>query len=565
MIGLVRRAIPAVLLSLAIAPAAFAQDFRELQKQFKEAIDKRDYSTLGHLAGPVAAFNDKKAVDLLTDGYDAFAKILERLWAERDALYKKQQGFGDVHKDAKALQEEINKNGGRITIGSDLHTRYLEHQKKNTEYYAAKEACTAKEREIIEINRAKSAIVAALGRISSDEAIQEMIKDLTRSSNWTTRAAVAEAFGKIDHAQATAALKDRLLKNAERDPGALVAVLDALSNKQPWDAEMVGAAAPHLTSPFWQVQYAAAMALKASRRPEAIETLADALGRTDGRLQHDIHEALVGITGVDKGFGAENWKGWFQANREQLLGGGYKPRADEAVGKGQAAATAVQFFGIPVKSKNAIFIIDRSGSMAEPGAFDEESERTIGTGGQNKWSSGVEGLKPAGSRKIDIAKYQLKKVLYLIPKGTSFNIIFFNHQFAVMSPNMIKLDEGTRAQAFGFIDPLEPEGSTDIWQALSRAMEMCQEPGADGKLKKDGADTIYLLTDGLPFPPGKVVGPDDICARFKDWNQARKIVVHTIFVSASGTRDYDQGVKFMERLATENGGVFKAPKQPGGK
>ena len=103
---------------------------------------------------------------------------------------------------------------------------------------------------------------------------------------------------------------------------------------------------------------------------------------------------------------------------------------------------------------------------------------------------------------------------------------------------------------------------TDPWQALSKAFDFCAEPGPNGKLKREGADTIYLMSDGLPFPPGKVFGPDEIVTRTRDWNQLRKIIIHTVFVSAEGTTDYDKGIKFMEQLAKENGGIFKAPKQP---
>ncbi|HLG41728.1 MAG TPA: hypothetical protein VI643_00075, partial [Planctomycetota bacterium] len=309
--GLVRRIfLPSVVLAVAAASSAIAQDLRELQKQFKEALDSKNYMTLAALADQIAGINDKKAVDVLVGGYEAFAKTLEKLWSERQALQLKQENFGDIHQEAKQLQEEINKNGGRMIIGSDLHKRYLEHQKKNTDYYSLKEQNSAKEREIIEVNRAKDSIVNAFAKVTSDEAIKEMINDLGKSGSWTARAALAEALGRIDHAQALSALMDRL-SGGEREAGIQVALLDALANKKPWTAPMVAAVAPHLKSGFWQVAYAAATALKASGLPEAIEPLIDAIGRTDGRLQSDIHDALVALTGVDKGFTAESWRGWF--------------------------------------------------------------------------------------------------------------------------------------------------------------------------------------------------------------------------------------------------------------
>ena len=121
-----------------------------------------------------------------------------------------------------------------------------------------------------------------------------------------------------------------------------------------------------------------------------------------------------------------------------------------------------------------------------------------------------------------------------------------------------------KAAAIAWIEALDPEGSTDPWQALTKAMEFCAEPGAEGKPRKDGADTIYLMTDGIPFPPGKVVAPNEICERLKEWNKLRKIVVNTVYVSAPADKDYAAGTAFVKRLAEENGGLCKIPKNGGG-
>lgn len=556
------RAVATMVLSLCAA-TAFSQDYNQAKKDFKQAVVEQNSMTVASLASQIAGFETRDAVDTLIWGYDYYAQILQTLWRERTQLQLQQEAYEDFTIELKKLQAEIDERRRKGQPGDPaLNDRITKFNKKFEDYQKVKEQLTQTEVKINSVNQIKSSIVAALARFKSDAAVAELVNDLKRSSAWTTRAAVAEALGQIDHPSALPALRERLIKG-ESEAGAIVALLDALAKKGQWDEETIRAAALHLESTFWQVRYSAAMALKSSKSPHAIEPLIRALEKSDGRLKHDLQEALIAVTGVDKGLDATAWKNWFEANREQLLGGGYQPKADEGFKPGgEAKATTVEFYGIPVKSKNVIFVLDRSGSMAEPGAFNEEEERVQTTGGSKEASSALKDLKPAGSRKIDIAKYQLKKVLLLLPKGTKFNIIFFNHTYTVMSQNMLVLDDSTRRTAFAFFEPLEPEGQTDPWQAMTKAFEFCAEPGPAGKLKREGADTIYLMSDGLPFPPGKVVGPDEIISRTRDWNQLRKIVIHTVFVSAEGTTDHDKGVKFMEQLARENGGFFKAPKQP---
>lgn len=547
---------------LAAAVPGYGQELRKLRQEFKNAVVARDATRISSLGQQIAGFNDKQAADILIWGYDYYAQLLDSLWRKRQALQLKQEGYEDFMIEYRRLlaeQEERRKKG--VPNDPAWVKKIEDFNKRVEDYQQSKEDLKKVETEINEINSLKEVIVGAMAGIKSDTAVEQMIKDLKRSSNWTTRAAIAEALGKIDHPQALPALRERLEK--EREPGAQVAIIDALAEKGQWDRQTVLAVAAQLKSSYWQVQYAAAMALKASKSPDAIEPLIHALETAEGRLKHDIHDALTALTGVDKGLDAKAWMTWFNTNRDKILAGAYKPLEHEKAGAGgPGKKTEVKFYGIPVKSRSVIFVLDRSGSMAEPGAFNEEEDQLQATGGDSKISSALKNLKPAGNRKIDIAKYQLKKVLYLLPKGTKFNIIFYNHQYRIMSSKMLRLNDSTRRQAFAFFEPLEPEGQTDIWQALSKAFELCAEPGPDGRPKRDGADTIYLLSDGLPFPPDKVVNADEILTRVRDWNRLRKIVIHTIFVSAEGTSDYEKGVKFMEQLAKENWGIFKAPKQP---
>jgi Mg-chelatase subunit ChlD len=155
----------------------------------------------------------------------------------------------------------------------------------------------------------------------------------------------------------------------------------------------------------------------------------------------------------------------------------------------------------------------------------------------------------------------VKKVLHYIENGSRFNLVSFSHRVQVYRPEgLTVMSDAARRAASAWVDALEPSGQTDIWQALQKALEFCVEPGSEGVPRKDGADTIYLMTDGAPEPLGLVMGTNAICDRMRDWNRLRKFLFNTVYVSASTDRDFDNGTAFMRRLALESGGACKVPK-----
>ncbi|HLG42689.1 MAG TPA: HEAT repeat domain-containing protein, partial [Planctomycetota bacterium] len=317
-----------VAFAFASAPS-FAQDFNQAKKDFKQAVVEQNSMTVASLATEVANFNTREAVDALIWGYDYYAQLLVTLWRDRTQLQLQQETYEDFMIEYKRLVAEIDDRKKKGLPGDPaLNDRITKFNKKTEDFQKVKEQLTQAEVKINDVNRIKSSIVAALAKFNSDQAVGELVNDLKKSAAWTTRAAVAEALGQIDHAASLPALRERLIKG-ESEAGAIVAILDALGKKNQWDAETINAAALHLESTYWQVRFAATTALKASRSPHAIEPLIKALEKADGRMKHEIHEALVGVTGVDKGLEAGRWKGWFDANKETLLGGNYKPKADE--------------------------------------------------------------------------------------------------------------------------------------------------------------------------------------------------------------------------------------------
>jgi hypothetical protein len=338
--------------------------------------------------------------------------------------------------------------------------------------------------------------------------------------------------------------------------------MDALRAAKAAGSDVVGALCDQLKSDYWQVKYTAAMTLKAMGSKDgkdAIEPLIEALKAADGKLKHDLNDALVALTGVDKHGDAAAWKSWFDANKETVKAGGYKPKPEEAAGKGQGDPRGTTFYGIPVKSKNVIFILDRSGSMAEPSDWEIPEGEEVATGGASGGKSDGPEVKKEGNRKIDIARWQLKRCLARLPDGIEFNLIFFNHEWTIMSEKMVKLGSGTRKQAFDFIDKLDPVGGTNVYDPTEKGFSFA---GQGEKVLKGSVDTIFLLTDGMPNA-GQVPNASDIVVKVRDMNKLKKLTINTVGVF--GPAEADDGEKFLKQLADDSGGQFTSARKKDGK
>ncbi|MDP6850271.1 MAG: hypothetical protein QF524_04935, partial [Planctomycetota bacterium] len=97
------------------------------------------------------------------------------------------------------------------------------------------------------------------------------------------------------------------------------------------------------------------------------------------------------------------------------------------------------------------------------------------------------------------------------------------------------------------------KGRTNTYGALCRALgvEPNQEAGVvtPGVVeKKDGVDTIFFLSDGIPSV-GSIVEPDDILSAILEFNRFRGVVIHTVSI---GEFKKD----FMIDLAHKTDGVY---------
>lgn len=548
-----RRLWPAVALVWALP--VFAQDVAKLKNSLKQAIDEASQLAARSAIDQIVAAQSKEAVEALLWGAGQAKKREAELDGERAGIEMRiAKAQKEVDKVVPEYQKAFREYLGDQT-NAEKQKAYLDLQSKMTEARQRVAAAQGELRGIDQRIRNVAAIrgtaLNALAGFNADEALQYMLAQLRSSGDWAVRAGIAAALERIDRPEALDALVQAC--RVERDTNVLVAIVDALAGKGKKTEATIGALAGALKDPAWQVKFAALVALRKLKAVEAIDAIIEAMGGSEGRLRYEFQDTLIALTGVDKGILPDAWRAWFEQNREAVLAGTYEPRADE---RPAATGGAMTFFGIPVQSTRVVFVLDRSGSMAQPADWVSE----IGTGDNLP----KELREPAGKRKIDVARWQLKKVLYLMPDGAVFNLIFYNGTFEVYKDRMIKLSKKSREEAFKYIDGLEPIGATNIFDSVERAMEFAV--GKDGRLIRDGADAIYLLSDGMPNQ-GKYTRAEDILREVTRLNEPLKMSINTVWVGTlrsggglpGGGRIPDPdagGEELMEKLAERNFGRF---------
>jgi uncharacterized protein YjgD (DUF1641 family) len=542
--------------ALAALPA-FAQDIAKLKISLKQAIDEASQLAAKSTVDQIVAAQSREAVEALLWGAGQAKKRESELEGERPAIEKRvEAGQKELNQVVPEYQKAFREymadqtNAEKQTRYRDLSAKMQEARQKVA---AAQGELRALDLKIRNVAAIRGLILNALRAFDSDEAFQFMIAQLRTSGDWAVRAGIAAALEKIDRPEALDALIQAC--RVERDTNVLVAIVDAIAGKGQKTEATLGALTGALKDPAWQVKFAALVALKKLKAVEGIDAIIDAMAGSEGKLQYDFQETLIALTGVDKGIMPAAWRAWFDQNRQAVLAGTYEPRVDERPAAGGGAMT---FFGIPVKSTRVVFVLDRSGSMAQPADWIPE----IGTGdGLPK-----ELREPAGRRKIDVARWQLKKVLHLMPDGAVFNLVFYNGSFEVFKDRLIKLNKRSREEAYKYIDGLDPTGATNIFDSVERAMQFAV--GKDGRLTKEGPDTIYLLSDGMPNQ-GKYTRGEDILREIGKLNEPMKLAINTVWVGtlrAGGggglpgigrLPDPDAGgEELMEKLAEQNHGRF---------
>ena len=259
--------------------------------------------------------------------------------------------------------------------------------------------------------------------------------------------------------------------------------------------------------------------------------------------------ALLKITGQDFETGAD-WEKWWAAERESF-DPNEAPDEDGRTVVVRKAAESVEFFGTEIFSRNLIFVIDVSGSMA---MFDQ----------------GRSTIKEAQKARVrlDRARKQLLVAIESLPKGARFNIIAYSNKVTAWQKSLKPASKSAIKSAGKFVKGFLARGATYTDDALKRAFEDSE------------ADTIVLLSDGAPtkpeFPSDYLIG--EILKDIANLNAARKMRINTFGFEGVGRwpdkipgqpsgplplptpKDVEVFTGFMKQLAEDNHGSFQSIK-----
>ena len=259
--------------------------------------------------------------------------------------------------------------------------------------------------------------------------------------------------------------------------------------------------------------------------------------------------ALLKITGQDFETGAD-WKKWWAAERESF-DPNEAPDEDGRTVVVRKAAESVKFFGTEIFSRNLIFVIDVSGSMA---MFDQ----------------GRSTIKEAQKARVrlDRARKQLLVAIESLPKGARFNIIAYSNKVTAWQKSLKPASKSAIKSAGKFVKEFLARGATYTDDALKRAFEDSE------------ADTIVLLSDGAPtkpeFPSGFLI--EQILKDIANLNAARKMRINTFGFEGVGRwpdkipgqpsgplplptpKDVEVFTGFMKQLAEDHHGSFQSIK-----
>jgi hypothetical protein len=293
---------------------------------------------------------------------------------------------------------------------------------------------------------------------------------------------------------------------------------------------------------IWQVRSAAAFSLASMRCkaviPALIKGLDAELRRKKDPWAMDVrlHKILEGLTGqsVVRG-GIAPWKAFWKqegasfAVRPKTKPGEEEPKDDRYK----------KFFDLTIESDRVLFVLDFSGSMAEP--VELKADGATAGGGA-----------PTETTKAELVVKELKKLVMSLPDGALCNFVVFSEDVRIWRaegerPALVKLDDESRDDLLGnFLDGLRPNGPTNLYEALKAALGFGGR-GLYDKYYGAGFDTLYVITDGAPTA-GPITDKLEIRKRVREANDLRKIAIHCI------TFGDQNDTSFLKPMAEENGG-----------
>jgi hypothetical protein len=436
------------------------------------------------------------------------------------------------------------------------------------------------------------ASVEGLGKVTEEKAVNWLLDHVkSGSKSWRVRFHVIEGLGAKENPKVLSALRAGA---SDDDPKIRLASIDALGRlalKEGLDVLFKA-----LDASLWQVQIAAITAISKMNLKEKEEKLkvADALvealrkvNEKGGRVKWELVQALNKLAGKEMGYDVLAWDNWLARER----------KGKTAEGRLATMPIIPTYHGVRIWSNRVIFVIDITGSMSDPatktpGAGPKPTPLPLppvvtGSAEEVRRRRDAEKLKKLKEEndkrevrsKMDAEKRELINAILSLRRETYFTVIFYSEEPLPWQPKLVPATPKNKIAVVKEIEKVGPFGGTDIYKALMAAFAV---PGLRGKGEGDAkprgrkhapkltgdsrpgerlenlkppADEVFLLTDGDPTV-GEMTDTDRICEEVRKVNSVRKIKLHCVAVGTEGTGMSPVNLKFLKRLAKENGGKF---------
>lgn len=388
--------------------------------------------------------------------------------------------------------------------------------------------------------RVRLATAEGLGRIGGARSVEPLAAALEQEGSQTTMIALVWAIRDIHRCNADRVKVDHLRR----------AVVAAGRHLSKVDQRPTGAALIGFLERFRyrdSVPYLVGFLERFKTEPALLR--ADSL---TAALRQQANDVLCHLTGAffpkDR---PDQWQEFWDRN-------GHKIRVDKVAANASAKraergyTVAGEFFGIPVRGRRVVFIIDVSRSMQWP-----MPQRSRGTGSDHK----------AGQvRKIDKAKQELLKAVGGLPTEYKFNVVFYANDVRRWRKKLVPASPGNKQGLASTLRSERADGGTNLFGGLKMGLEL--KSLVYGDRYDTNVDEIFVLSDGVPTV-GDVIDMNEILRLVAETNRYSGVRINAIYLGSHSDerhpgnrgRSEREGGEFMKQLAEQNGGKFVWPVQ----
>ncbi len=321
-----------------------------------------------------------------------------------------------------------------------------------------------------------------------------------------------------------------------------------------------------LEDDYTNVLEAALEAALRRKSKQAIPALIELYGewskkKVKDAVYYDIKETLINLT-QENLEQVGDWKKWWEANKKSFdpkaIDSGTRTKRKRVLG----GEDDPKFFGVPVSSKNAVFVIDISQSMSLVQKDDIPGlTRVRGVDQMSVVEKAKEKLTPENERlakfwtRIWMAKRHLIQVLLGLRTPTKVNVVAFHTKPLPMNNRSFVVSKSTKIKAAKWVKGLKIRGYTATLDALKYAFSSDR-----------AVNTVYFLSDGVPSKDGKTRDDtEEVLKEVLSMNRFRKIKIHTFgfhpyTMSGQLNPQLRQAEDFLKKLAEKTGGAYTAMK-----